>query len=67
MNKITAQYHNEFEMQMKELLNDIADKMEEPELSHLCFDCYKRADFLITNIARGSIKGYCNKCLNGNR
>jgi len=73
MKKITANLgpsFNEFDHQIKSILNDIAEQIEHIRIfqqkiltSSFCHDCKAKADILTHDLNNGSFKNYCNKCL----
>jgi hypothetical protein len=81
MKKITAIMGNansEFERQMKDLLNELSDRVEDiysdqrnakPKYPDnlarplFCDLCQEKADIMTTDLVSGSCKHFCNGCL----
>lgn len=70
--------HNDFDRQVKDVLNELSESVErilveqhnfaimknlDAPQSKLCDVCHHKADMVTTNLADGSYKSFCNKCL----
>jgi hypothetical protein len=73
MKKITTELgtsHSQFEHQTKDLLNEMADAMDDWKKWYLanhpcstCDSCPKPATIIITNVIKNTFENYCNDCL----